>query len=60
MRRLFFTTILVILFLSSQAISTDSTIVSKNASLTSDNGTITYIRLENTHRREYKSKWIKF
>jgi len=60
MRRLFFTTFLGILFLSSQAISTDSTIVSKNASLTSDNGTITYIRLENTHRREYKSKWIKF
>jgi len=60
MRRLFFTTFLVILFLPSQAISTDSTIVSKNSSLTSDNGTITYIRLENTHRREYKSKWIKF
>jgi len=59
MRRLFFTTFLVILFISSEAISTDSTIVSKNASLTSDNGTITYIKLENTHRREYKSKWIK-
>jgi len=59
MRRLFFN-ILVILFISSEAKSTDSTIASKNASLTSDNGTITYIRLENTHRREYKSKWIKF
>ncbi len=56
MKRLLFTALLLsipILFISSGSGSADSSVFVKTVSLNSGDDTITYIRLENTHSREY-------